>query len=242
MLRNLLLTGGPPSHDFDALALAVSSSLAREDIESDIVNSLDEFIDRLVDQHRRPDLITVFALHFTMAHPRYDQTRDRWAAATDGRLHQAIGSYLAGGGGMIAMHTACVCFDDWPGWGELLGASWDWKTSSHGPIGEAKIESVDIRHPIIHGIGQFKVTDEIYESLAVRSGFDTLLTCNRAGAAQPVVWARRHGDGRVVVDTLGHNTDSLAIPTHDLVLRRSARWVMGQPDDAVIATAPTHGS
>ena len=238
MARNLLLAGGPPSHDFAALAQTSAAALRRDGIETAIVDNVDAFVDLLSDHDHRPDLITVFTLRFTMTHPRYDDVRERWAEATTERTRQAISSYVASGGGLLAIHTACVCFDDWAGWGVLLGASWDWEQSSHEPVGDAVIDPAGHPHPITHEVESFTVTDEIYESLAVRSETKTLLSCERAGAAQPVLWARSHGDGRVVVDTLGHSTESLNLAAHDLVLRRSAQWVLGASDSAVRALNP----
>lgn len=238
MPRNLLLTGGPPSHDFAALAQTTTVALGRDGIETATVDNIDAFVDRLSDPDHRPDLITVLTLRFTMAHPRYDDLRERWAETTTERTRQAISSYVASGGGLLAVHTACVCFDDWAGWGELLGTSWDWERSSHEPVGDAVIDLAGPSHPITHEVQSFAVTDEIYESLGARSDAQTLLSCERAGAAQPVLWVRSHGDGRVVVDTLGHSTESLTLTAHDLVLRRSAQWVLGASDNAVRALKP----
>lgn len=236
--RNLLLTGGPPGHPFAALAQTTAAALACDGIKTQIIDNVDTFVDVLSDPGHRPDLITVFTLRFLMEHPRYDDVRERWAETSTERTRQAIESYVAGGGGLLAVHTACVCFDDWAGWGDLLGASWDWEQSSHEPIGPALIASTDVPHPITHGIGSFAITDEIYEALVTRSDFETLLTSRRAGAAQPLLWTRNHGDGRVVVDTLGHSIESLTLAAHDLVLRRSAQWAVGASDDAVRALKP----
>jgi len=239
MTRNLLLSGGPTGHDFAGLAQTLAAAVAVDGIESETVDDVVEFAARLADPRTRPDLITVFALRFTMQHPRYADTRARWASEATETMRSAIGSFVGQGGGLLAMHTACVCFDDWPGWGELIGAAWDWSASSHEPPGPALVQPVAGTHPLTEGIESFTVTDEIYESLAVRSDLEVLFECDRGGARQPIVWVRRHGAGRVVVDALGHSAESLQHPTHDLVLRRSARWLLGEPDEVVRATGPT---
>ncbi len=238
MPRNLLLTGGPPSHDFAGLAQTTAAALERDGIGTSIVDNVDAFVDLLSERDHRPDLITVFTLRFTMTHPRYDDVRERWAETAAARTRDAISSYVASGGGLLAIHTACVCFDDWAGWGDLLGASWDWSQSSHGPVGDAVIDPTHQAHPITDAVHSFAVTDEIYESLAARSDTEKLLTCERSGTAQPILWTRTHGDGRVVVDTLGHSPQSLTLASHDLVLRRSAQWALGASDDAVRAIQP----
>lgn len=231
--RNLLLSGGPGSHDFAALAAEVDRTLARDGIVTEVVHEPAAVAARLTDPSTSFDLLTVLALRWTMGQERYAHDRDRWAHSPTEATRAAITDHVAAGGGLLALHTACVCFDDWPGWGDLLGAAWEWGRSSHEPIGEAVVELAGRSHPITHGLAPFTLTDEVYEDLATRDGLEPLLTSRRRGRDQPVLWARAHGRGRVVVDALGHDVTSLRHPAHGEVLRRSARWAMGQPDDAV---------
>ena len=51
----------------------------------------------------------------------------------------AIDEWHAAGRPILALHTGVICFDDWPGWGELLGGRWDWNRSSHPPLGRVGV-------------------------------------------------------------------------------------------------------
>ena len=51
-------------------------------------------------------------------------------------------------------------------------------------------------------------------------------------AAQPLLWAREHGRGRVVYDALGHSADSIRHPVHRRILQQSARWLCGDCEKA----------
>lgn len=236
-LRNVLLAGGPPGgHDFPALADAVTTALAGAGIVTEVVDDPALLADRLgpVDHGAgRPDLLTVLALRWTMAHPRYAADREAWAYSPDHATRAAIDGFVRGGGGLLALHTACICFDDWPGWGDLLGAAWSWDRSSHPPLGAIDVVPTGLPHPITAGIDPFTVTDEVYGFLDERPGLEPLAVAAHGGRDHPVLWARRHGAGRVVVDTLGHTTGSLEHPDHRLLLRRSAGWATGRPDQAV---------
>jgi len=232
--KNLLFSGGPPGgHDFGSLAAAVAAVLGVDGIETEIVSDPDELEDRLTSTANRPDLLTVLALRWTMGAPRYGRDRAEWAFSPDGATRSALEGFVAAGGGLLALHTACVCFDDWREWGDLLGAAWEWDRSSHQPVGPALVEPSGRDHPITAMLPAFTVVDEIYEQLALRPKLEPLLTSTRGARDEPVLWARAHGDGRVVVDTLGHDAASWHQPVHQVIVRRSAAWALGLPDSRV---------
>lgn len=231
---NLLLTGGHPGHAWSALGASVAATLADEDIATTIIDDPDELVGHLRGDHR-PDLVTVAALRWTMGAERYAEHRARWAHSADGATRQALADHVGLGGGLLAVHTACICFDDWPGWGDLLGAAWSWDRSSHLPAAPVRIEPTGSTHPITAGVAPFTVTDEVYGGLDERPGLEALATSPQDGRDQPVLWARQHGRGRVVVDTLGHTTDSLEHPAHRVVLRRGALWALGRSGPEVAA-------
>lgn len=229
--RNLLLCGGPPGHDFDAMAVEIAGALARDGVVTKTVYEPAALTELLADRSSSADLLSVVALRWTMTQDRYARDRSRWALSLDESTRAAITDHVIAGGGLLAVHTACVCFDGWAGWGDLLGAAWDWESSSHEPIGEVVVEPTDSDHPITHGIGSFTLGDEIYQRLATRPGLVPLLVSRCGDRDEPVLWARAHGRGRVVVDTLGHDVASLRHPAHAAVLRRSALWAMDQLDE-----------
>jgi len=43
--------------------------------------------------------------------------------------------FLAHGRGLLALHCATICFDDWPEYRRILGAYWEWGVSGHAPTG-----------------------------------------------------------------------------------------------------------
>jgi len=44
----------------------------------------------------------------------------------DAAIESTITQDIEGGGGLLALHTAVICFDDWAGWKALLGGQWRW--------------------------------------------------------------------------------------------------------------------
>jgi type 1 glutamine amidotransferase len=133
------------------------------------------------------------------------------------------------------MHGASICFDDWPGWRQLLGGVWRWNTSAHPPLsGPVGVRVVD-RHPIVAGVGNFSIVDEVYGFLDRTDDVDGLLFSPHGGTDHPLLWARIVGRGRVVYDALGHHVPSYAVPEHRLIVRRAALWAIGAGEDEVAA-------
>jgi type 1 glutamine amidotransferase len=141
----------------------------------------------------------------------------------------AVDAFVRSGGGMLALHTAVICFDGAPVWTELCGAAWNWQASSHPPVGpvEVRVTHAGRTHPVTAGDSDFVVDDELYRDLDLVDGLVPLLEGTRAGATHPVLWAREVGAGRVVTDLLGHGPGSIAHPVHRAVLGRAAAWIAG---------------
>jgi type 1 glutamine amidotransferase len=83
-------------------------------------------------------------------------------------------------------------------------------------------------HPVVGGIeSPITITDEIYGDLAVGHTVDVLAVGTRhdGDPDQPLVWAHRFGEGRVVYDALGHDVSSLRHPAHARLITQALAWV-----------------
>ncbi len=231
MTANLVLSGGP-THDFAASSDRLGELLSTEGIDSVVEDDLRRGIELLADRGTAWDMVTVNALRWTMAAERHSPLRDEWAFVLSETEAESMAAHVHGGGGLLALHAAVICFDNRPVWQEMLGASWDWERSSHPPLGEILVTFTDAgrRHPLTAGLEPFAIRDEAYGFLREEPGLVPLLTARHGGRDHPVLWARQVGAGRVVTDLLGHDASSFAHPAHAEILRRSARWVAGSRD------------
>jgi uncharacterized protein len=87
-------------------------------------------------------------------------------------------------------------------------------------------------HPVTRGLESFSITTEQYWC-HVDPGNDVLATTTftgahgapeTAGVTMPVVWTRRHGQGRVFISTLGHFPEELDLPPVRALTRRGLVW------------------
>ena len=184
-----------------------------------------------------PGLITVNALRWRMLADRYEPLREANGYTTTATLRRVVEDHVQRGGALLSVHTSCICFDDWPAWGDMLGASWDWERSFHPVLGD----DVEVHDQVHHTT--FMVTDELYHCLHVSDPGRHVLATARlphdsfiqnpppagpsgVGEMHPVLWRRTHGAGRVVVDTLGHDHRSLGHPGHVRALRAAVEWAV----------------
>lgn len=230
MNRCLLLSGGP-GHDFAEVAEALVDLLASEGIDTEVVTDPRAAVARLGDDVATFDLLAVHALRWRMDEPGYELQRGehRFALTTDEA--RSIERFVVAGGGMLALHTAVICFDADPIWRSLCGAAWAWDRSSHPPVGEAVVEVTDAgrAHALTTGIEPFAIVDEVYGFLDEVDGLEPLLVSAHGGRQHPVAWARTVGAGRVVTDLLGHDAASIAHPAHRTLIARAARWCARRP-------------
>ena len=230
MSRILLASGGPTyAHDHARAARALEEILGDAGHDMVAVTTHPDQLPDATAQHR-PDAIVMHMLWWRMLADRYDHLRDEWAYRTNEGLRSALQSFVAGGGGLVALHTSTICFDDWAGWGDLLGAQWNWKRSFHPPLGPAAVRVLDAAHEITEGLADFTTIDEIYADLDVRSDVVPLLAgLHEDGTEHPVLWTREWGAGRVVQFGLGHDESALQHPTTAEIVRRGTAWAVRSP-------------
>jgi len=221
MTRALVLSGGI-FHDFPATSAFLAELLCGQGMEAEVTEDIEGGLARLEEF----DLLVVNALRWRMAGEKYDPYRERWAYSPSEAAREAIVRHLSAGRGLLAMHTAVISFDDWPEWGDLLGAQWRWGRSGHPPLSRVTVHVRTSAHPLVEGVGDFQVEDEVYGFLDRRPGLEPLMTSEHGGEAHPLLWARESLGARVVVDALGHSVESLSVPEHRTVVERAMRWVL----------------
>lgn len=163
----------------------------------------------------RHDVLVVSALAFTMADARYDEVRAEHAFSLSDRGRSVVDAWIGDGGPLLALHTAAICFDDWPRWSEILGARWVWGRSHHPPLGPMSVE--------VPGRASFEVVDERYSDLEPTGDRQVVATSD----GHPVLWRRTVGRAPVVVDLLGHDARSLRHPDHRDLLVEQVAWIQG---------------
>lgn len=227
MVTNLLITGGP-THDLAGTTAALVDVLAAEGVRSTVFDDPRAALVTLADRPDRWDLVTVNALRWEMRAERYAHLRDGWTFTLGDDEADTLHRHVHDGGGLLACHTAAICFDGHPRWAAAIGGAWNWDRSSHPPLGPVRISPTPAgqEHPITAGLEAFTTVDEVYGFLDTDPEIVPLLTSAHGGTDHPVLWARSVGHGRVVTDLLGHDVAAVTGPEHREILGRAARWLL----------------
>jgi len=109
----------------------------------------------------------------------------------------------------------------------MVGGQW---VAHPGNIIDYRVD-ITSDDPIVAGIESFPYRSEQYY-MHVDPANEVLATTTFSGAhapwidgvVMPVVWKRRHGNGRVFYSSLGHQAEELTRPQVSTILRRGLLW------------------
>jgi type 1 glutamine amidotransferase len=221
-----ILSGGP-HHDCAGTSAQLVEILAGVGIAARIREDVESALDELAEG----DLLVVDLLRWRMAQERFAELAPAYAISLSESGRARIEGFIRGGGSLLAMHGAAICFDNWPAWGELIGARWEWGRSMHPPLGPVTVEIARSGHPIVAGLPErFDVEDEIYAHLDRTADVEALMSAEHSGVRHPLLWAREVNGGRVAYDLLGHHVPSYDPLTHRRIVARAALWALRRPD------------
>lgn len=139
---------------------------------------------------------------------------------------EAICSFVAEGGGLVTTRAPVMWFDDWDEWPPFLGArcignvvAVDLTGRVVAPAGPVTFDQR--RHPVVAGLEPIlDLTDDL-PRFDAQADSDVLAWCDDGA----VVWSAVRGAGRLVVDALAYDADSLSLPVNQTILQRALRWV-----------------
>lgn len=229
---SLIITGGW-AHDFETWSVVLTELIQEVGLHVDIASDVAE--SEVLMNKKLYDLILVYACWFKMEDQRYSsENRAQWSRTTSASWRNALLAQRKQGAGLLALHTAVICFDDSPEWTDWVGGSWEWGVSHHPQPCEVHIEPV-IEHPIVYQVQPFIVFDEQYINIS-RAESTTVLT-QSIGLSDPQasMWIKEADGSRSVYSALGHDERSFTHPTHKQLIQRSAMWAAGASDDEVKA-------
>jgi hypothetical protein len=138
-------------------------------------------------------------------------------------------SAVRGGVGLAGFHGGmCDAFRDAVEYQFMCGGQW---VAHPGNIIDYRVNILRRDDPIMEGIEDFDYRSEQYY-MHVDPSNQVLATTTFSGehahwiegVVMPVVWKRRHGEGRVFYSALGHVAAEFEVPQMRTILRRGMVW------------------
>ena len=201
-----------PWHDFPATSARLADIISGLGYTVDVTERVE---DALAGPHDTKLLVV------NIGNPADPRPQDRMDAAAGG-----LARHLAGGGGLLGVHSSSTSLTGMRQWPEILGGRWVRGTSMHPPLGECIVSVTAAKHPITQGLSDFAVVDERYSYLEVRPGVRVHCEHYFEDTVHPLVWTHEYGGGRVVYDGLGHDLGSYDAPGLVQLVERSLRWLL----------------
>jgi uncharacterized protein len=146
---------------------------------------------------------------------------------------QAYENYIASGYPVLAHHGAIASYDDWPRFGELLGFSWIWGTTAHSPLGDYWVHVLPTGHPIVIGVHDYIVHDELYYNVKTTPGLALAVHAeaewksNRLPMIITAEGGRIKGAGRTAYLANGHDMRAFEAPALKQIWINTINWLLG---------------
>jgi GH35 family endo-1,4-beta-xylanase/type 1 glutamine amidotransferase len=150
---------------------------------------------------------------------------------------------LDAGKGLVVLHHALASHPEWPEYRRVVGGRYILReeTRTDGTTVPAstyrhdvdfRVEIADPAHPIVHGLDDFDLHDEVYGATEVDPGVHQLLRTSHPESGAVIGWCREVASSRIVVLQPGHGPEAWRHPSYRLLLARSIRWAARRLDDA----------
>jgi uncharacterized protein len=210
MREALIVWGGWSGHEPDRCARVVGETLEDEGFSVLIESSTAAFAD--------PGLASLSLVVPIVTHGQIEPK-----AVTN------LAKAVRGGVGLAGFHGGmCDAFREAVEYQFMCGGQW---VAHPGNIINYRVNVARPDDPVMAGIEDFDYQSEQYY-MHVDPSNEVLATTTFSGehaywikgVVMPVVWKRRHGEGRVFYSSLGHAAAELEIPQMRTILRRGMNW------------------
>ena len=209
---NVLILSGP-NHGFDESAKVIQGFLSAQE---DLSVTLTDDKDILTSSKMGGFDACVFGTGFTRLARQPDGTSKRVPNMTP-EQEDGLFRFVAGGKGLVGIHGT--------GWWiggravDLIGGHANW----HPPGLTFTVHIEDSEHPVMHGLQDFEVEDEIYMS-AYDPTIHILASAEWSKKSHPMAWVKPYGEGRVFFTTLGHGPNTFEVPGMQALIAQAVRW------------------
>ncbi len=210
MREALIVWGGWSGHEPEQCAAIIAGMLEEEGFEVFVENSTEAFADPAI-----ADMSLIVPI-YTMSKIEKEEVSN---------LSKAV----RGGVGLAGYHGGmCDAFREAVEYQFMCGGQW---VAHPGNIIDYRVNITRPDDPVMEGIRDFDYRSEQYY-MHVDPSNEVLATTTFSGehapwiegVVMPVVWKRRHGEGRVFYSSLGHVAKEFEVPEMRTILKRGMLW------------------
>ncbi len=211
-LRVLFLGHESEQHPSDEYYPMLAQALGPEAIYFDYVTTVEEALGD-PDYLNRFDALLLYANHKEI-------TPDQWSH---------LNSFVDQGGGFLPIHSASWCFQNEPGFDQLVGG----RFAGH-KAGVFKVSTIEPEHPAVKGVPELEAWDETYFHKNHNAKDRTVLQLRKVSGPddnitedEPWTWVRTQGEGRIFYTASGHDERVWGRSEFHELLKAGILWTVG---------------
>lgn len=211
-LRVLFLGHESEQHPSDGYYPILAQALGPEAVYFDYVTTVEEALGDL-NYLNRFDALLLYANHKEI-------TPAQW---------RNLNSFIDQGGGFLPIHCASWCFQNEPGFDQLVGG----RFAGH-KTGVFKVSTIEPEHPAVKGVPELEAWDETYFHKNHNEKNRTVLQVRKANAQddnitedEPWTWVRTQGAGRIFYTASGHDERVWGRSEFHELLKAGILWAVG---------------
>jgi type 1 glutamine amidotransferase len=221
MRRRLIFhVGGPDHHPVNQQAATIIEWLGPE-YACHTAESLAAF-----EHLNECDLLVLMGMHWTGWEGRYRSPSD---------VHRrALEKYINSGRPIISAHGAIASYDDWPGFGEMVGYTYLWGVTSQTPLADYRVRVLPSGHPIVSGVEDYTIFDELYYDIRISPGMEATIHAmaewenKRLPMIMTAEGGRLPGAGKTTYIANGHDMRSFECPALRQIWLNAIHWSLSE--------------
>ncbi|MGL6193768.1 MAG: ThuA domain-containing protein [Thermoguttaceae bacterium] len=138
--------------------------------------------------------------------------------------------FVNDGKGLMFFHFTAGAFQEWPEYEKIAGRIWNPSFRGHDPYQQFTVNVAKKDHPVMQGINDFHITDELYTCLDGAREIEVVAEAKSAvdDKVYPMAFVFTQGKGRVFHTVLGHDQKAFESPELGQMLRNAALWCVGR--------------
>lgn len=152
----------------------------------------------------------------------YDMT-----GVSDEKQRANLRAFVESGKGMVVLHHALLDNRDWSWWyQEVVGGLYGENATFRHDIWLEVTPLGD--HPVLSGIGPFRIYDEGYKGFWMSDKVKPLLETTSEHSNRYIAWISPYPKSRVVYIMLGHGPEAHSAAVYRKLVRNAVQWAAGR--------------
>lgn len=157
----------------------------------------------------------------------YDMFQPITDAQKDAYLRQ-----LERGVGMVFLHHSLVSYQEWSEFENIIGGKYhltgspeiEKSTYRHDVDFNVEIVNGSNRHPIVEGLKNFVIHDEVYGNYTVNQDVTPLIKTDHPESTSIIGWAKTYKNSRIVYLQPGHDHHAYKNENYRKLIHRAIAW------------------